>query len=101
MNWVIKDPIKDSLNFQKHNLIGAWEELGTFDLILIRDVLTYFPLETQQKLHKSSSLNSIPAAMSSLVKMRYLKGSKGSKMHPSFATKKKVQAKRRATSPTR
>lgn len=50
MNWVIKDPIKDSLNFQKHNLIGAWEELGTFDLILIRDVLTYFPLETQQKI---------------------------------------------------
>ena len=50
MNWVIKDPIKDSLNFQKHNLIGAWEVLGTFDLILIRDVLTYFPLETQQKI---------------------------------------------------
>ena len=50
MNWVIKDPIKDCLGFKKHNLIGAWKELGTFDLILIRDVLTYFPLETQQEL---------------------------------------------------
>lgn len=50
MNWVVNDNLKDNLNFQKHNLIEDWSELGTFDLIMLRDVLTYFPDDIKERL---------------------------------------------------
>jgi len=52
MNWVINDNLKGNLNFLKHNLIEDWSALGSFDLIILRDVLTYFPDETREKLSK-------------------------------------------------
>ena len=50
MNWVVNENLKDNLNFFKHNLIQEWKGLGRFDLIMLRDVLTYFPDDTQDKL---------------------------------------------------
>ena len=52
MNWVVNENLKDNLNFLKHNLIQDWEGLGSFDLIMLRDVLTYFPDETQDELSR-------------------------------------------------
>ena len=50
MNWVVNENLKDNMSFFKHNLIEDWSPLGSFDLIILRDVLDYFPDETRKTL---------------------------------------------------
>jgi len=52
MNWVVNENLKDNLSFLKHNLIEDWDSLGTFDLIILRDVLNYFPDEVRETISK-------------------------------------------------
>jgi chemotaxis protein methyltransferase CheR len=48
--WRIKDDIRRMVEFQPMNLIQPWPELGTFDVIFIRNVLIYFDTVTKQKI---------------------------------------------------
>ncbi|MEO1173390.1 MAG: protein-glutamate O-methyltransferase CheR [Myxococcota bacterium] len=43
-SWRLKTPLRESVRFRQHNLIGDWSVIGKerFDLILLRNVLIYF-----------------------------------------------------------
>ncbi len=45
----VKEELRKLAEFREMNLIGAWLPLATFDLVLLRNVLIYFDLETKQK----------------------------------------------------
>lgn len=40
--WLLHDKIRDMVQFQQQNLVKPWRGIGTFDLILCRNVLIYF-----------------------------------------------------------
>lgn len=46
-DWRVKRPLARYLRFRQHNLLQP--QAGTFDLILCRNVLLYFSLETRRK----------------------------------------------------
>lgn len=46
--WVINPALRSMVQFRSLNLIGAWANLPVFDLILIRNVLIYFDVETKR-----------------------------------------------------
>ena len=50
LTWYVKDYLKDMLDFRVKNLLESWDELPVFDVILLRNVLIYFPLEAQHKI---------------------------------------------------
>jgi chemotaxis protein methyltransferase CheR len=50
MEWVIEDPIRTRVRFQRHNLVGPWPAFPPFDLIMMRNVMIYFDLETKRTL---------------------------------------------------
>jgi len=47
---MIDDKLKRSINFQRMNLNGHIPETGRFDLIMLRNIMIYFDLETKIKL---------------------------------------------------
>jgi chemotaxis protein methyltransferase CheR len=54
-NWNIRQDIKNSVRFQKLNLLDDYYDLGNFDFIFCRNVLIYFEQSTKSKiLHKFS-----------------------------------------------
>ncbi len=44
-SWLIKPQIRKHTKFQVHNLLNSYQKLGKFDLILCRNVLSYFSEE--------------------------------------------------------
>lgn len=48
IHWQLKQPIREQVTFQRLNLIEPWPDLGTFDLILMRNVLSGFAPELQR-----------------------------------------------------
>ncbi len=56
-DWHINDKVKEMVKFHKQNLIESFIGLGSFDLILCRNVLIYFETETVVKiLHQFSKV---------------------------------------------
>jgi len=53
-NWKVKDELKRMITFKNFNLLGSMAGLGTFDLIMCRNVLIYFDEDT-----KGSVLNNL------------------------------------------
>ncbi|MBK1878270.1 CheR family methyltransferase [Pelagicoccus mobilis] len=47
-DWQICEEIRQSVSFSRHNLVGAWNGLGMYDVILLRNVLIYFELPEKQ-----------------------------------------------------
>ena len=47
--WRIKPNIRSMVTFQKQNLLENFGQLGTFDLVLCRNVLIYFDPDTKKK----------------------------------------------------
>jgi len=47
--WRIKSNIRSMVTFQKQNLLESFATLGTFDLVLCRNVLIYFDPDTKKK----------------------------------------------------
>ncbi len=52
MYWNAHEYLKDQLTFKRHNLMDSWEGLGMFDVIFLRDLVTYFPDSTLKDLAK-------------------------------------------------
>lgn len=46
----LKQPIRSSVRFEACNLISSWGQIGTFDIILLRNVMIYFDLKTKQRI---------------------------------------------------
>ncbi|MCA9782586.1 MAG: protein-glutamate O-methyltransferase CheR [Calditrichaeota bacterium] len=46
--WILKDDIRQMVQFRLMNLIQPWSLQGPMDLIMIRNVLIYFDLETKR-----------------------------------------------------
>lgn len=56
MDWVVREEIRKLVEFRVMNLALPWPSLGTFDIIMMRNVLIYFDLRTKQaildKIHR-------------------------------------------------
>ena len=50
LEWQVKPNIRSSIEFRQLNLVDAWFPMPRLDLILLRNVLIYFNVETKQKL---------------------------------------------------
>ena len=46
---VVRPEIRDRVAFRRFNLLGPMSALGTFDLVLMRNVMLYFSTEVKQK----------------------------------------------------
>jgi chemotaxis protein methyltransferase CheR len=47
-HWQLKPGIRSMIDFREINLSGAWPFLPSMDLILIRNVMIYFEIETKK-----------------------------------------------------
>ncbi|HXG49765.1 MAG TPA: protein-glutamate O-methyltransferase CheR [Methylomirabilota bacterium] len=50
--WAIKDDIKKMVDFRQMNLFKPWPILPVFDVVLIRNVMIYFDVETKRSILK-------------------------------------------------
>jgi chemotaxis protein methyltransferase CheR len=48
VQWQLKSGIRSMVDFQEINLSGAWPSLPPMDLVLIRNVMIYFEVETKK-----------------------------------------------------
>ncbi|MBC2607168.1 CheR family methyltransferase [Pelagicoccus albus] len=48
--WELKPEMKQMTEFRKMNLIEHWPNLPKFDIVLMRNVLIYFDIETRRKI---------------------------------------------------
>lgn len=49
-DWQVKPFLRNQLQLRDLNLNGPWPDLGTFDLIFIRNVLIYFDVPAKQEI---------------------------------------------------
>ena len=47
-HWVLRDDIRSMVRFQQINLAQAWPQMPMWDIILIRNVMIYFDIETKK-----------------------------------------------------
>ncbi len=56
MEWEIEEPIRRMVRFERHNLVHAWPTMPPFDLVLMRNVMIYFDVDTKRdvlaKMHR-------------------------------------------------
>jgi chemotaxis protein methyltransferase CheR len=50
VEWQIKDDIRNLIDYRQINLIEAWPAMPQLDVILIRNVLIYFDVETKRQI---------------------------------------------------
>lgn len=50
--WRIKDEIRSMIHFQELNLMNSWGSLPRMDIVLLRNVLIYFDIETRLLIFK-------------------------------------------------
>lgn len=48
MNWQVNDSIRQMIDFQPMNLIEQWPLMPPMDIVLLRNVLIYFDIETKK-----------------------------------------------------
>ncbi|MHB1065652.1 MAG: CheR family methyltransferase [Georgenia sp.] len=46
--WQVRQELRDTVTFRQHNLLHALPEVGSFDVIFLRNVLIYFGLPTKR-----------------------------------------------------
>ncbi len=49
-HWVLKDDLRRMVDFRLMNLIGNWSLHGSWDIVMMRNVLIYFDLETKRRI---------------------------------------------------
>lgn len=50
--WVIKDEVRKLIEFRQMNLVKPWPIMPVFDVILIRNVMIYFDVESKKQILK-------------------------------------------------
>jgi chemotaxis protein methyltransferase CheR len=50
LDWQINDDLRSKVSFQRFDLRSSMRSLGPFDLVLCRNVLIYFDVETKKKI---------------------------------------------------
>ena len=50
--WIVKDELKQGIDFRAMNLIEPWPIFPPFDIVLIRNVMIYFDVPTKQAILK-------------------------------------------------
>jgi chemotaxis protein methyltransferase CheR len=48
--WQLCQAVREMATFQSLNLSGNWPPLGKFDVVFLRNVLIYFPLDTRKQI---------------------------------------------------
>lgn len=48
--WCLKDDLRNMVEFRPMNLVQPWPLMPTFDLVLIRNVMIYFDIETKKSI---------------------------------------------------
>lgn len=48
--WQLKDEVRRMVQFSELNLLDAWGTLGPLDIVLMRNVLIYFDVETKKRI---------------------------------------------------
>jgi len=48
--WVVKDELRNMIDYRELNLIENWPAMPTLDLVMIRNVLIYFDVPTKKKI---------------------------------------------------
>jgi chemotaxis protein methyltransferase CheR len=51
--WVIKEELRQMIDFRELNLIERWPAMPTMDLVMLRNVLIYFDVETKRSILRS------------------------------------------------
>ena len=51
--WVIRDDIRNMIDFRELNLIEKWPLMPVFDIVMIRNVLIYFDIATKKQILKN------------------------------------------------
>ena len=49
MEWEIEEPIRRMVRFQRQNLVDVWPVMPPFDLVLMRNVMIYFDVDTKRR----------------------------------------------------
>lgn len=62
-NWKLNEKIRNRVVFDYHNLIGNWEKLASYDLILLRNVLIYFDVELKKNVLNRLKLHLKPGGV--------------------------------------
>lgn len=52
INWKLKDDIRRLVDFRPMNLIEPWPPMAPFDVVMLRNVLIYFDVETKKEILK-------------------------------------------------
>ncbi|MEE2961432.1 MAG: protein-glutamate O-methyltransferase CheR [Myxococcota bacterium] len=50
LEWQIKPSVRGSIDFRKLNLIDSWPTMPKMDIILLRNVLIYFDVDTKRRI---------------------------------------------------
>jgi chemotaxis protein methyltransferase CheR len=50
IHWQLKPDIRDMVTFRQFNLASVWTAMKSVDVILLRNVLMYFDIETRQRI---------------------------------------------------
>jgi chemotaxis protein methyltransferase CheR len=48
--WKIRDDVRRMVRFTRMNLIDPWPQLPAYDVILLRNVLIYFDVESKRRI---------------------------------------------------
>jgi chemotaxis protein methyltransferase CheR len=51
--WVLDAAIRKMVTFQRMNLAAPWPAMGSLDLVMLRNVMIYFPAETKKQILKN------------------------------------------------
>jgi chemotaxis protein methyltransferase CheR len=51
-DWLIKDEVKELVEFREMNLVEPWPILPPFDVVLLRNVMIYFGVDTKRSILK-------------------------------------------------
>ena len=55
--WRVKPGLRAAVRFEQHNLLDETARLGSFDVVLLRNVLIYFDLPTRRRvLHRIADM---------------------------------------------
>jgi chemotaxis protein methyltransferase CheR len=50
LEWQVKPSLRRVVQFDKLNLVKPWQEIGSFDVVMLRNVMIYFDVPTKQHL---------------------------------------------------